>query len=805
MAKGRLKLVWRCGVSAAALSWGSQGLPVMAADFTVPAGTTETTPQTLTSGEIGIVENGGALTTMGGADSITAIDNNTIINDGAVSASGAFADGIVVGDGNTIDNNGSIDVDGGFNFGIDAGDNNIIRSSGSITATDLSVGLIADSNNTIDVSGTISTLADNSPAIVLNDDNIVTISGALTTQGNGAAGLLPDSRNTIEISGSINTQGNASDGIFTNSDNTIDVSGSISTVGVASFGINALDNNIIDVSGTITTTGDFSNGIDVLDDNTVDVSGTISTTGIDADGIIGDNNNTISLSGMIGTTGEDGDGIDVNDFNHVNNSGLIKTTGSGSADAIEVDDDNIIINSGTLFANGGPFANGVDGESRNQIFNLGDIWSVQGAGIDLTSGASGSTVSNSGVIRGNGVSIDFGPGNDRLVVANGSVLDGLVDFDAGTSSIFFETGNQTITTSGTTPTIGSAADVFFVQNGNTVTSLDQDLLGLSELNDAFLDQSHRIHRVISNQIGTDAYSQVAARSREVQVASNDDNVYGHDQNDKSVWATVYGGFADRNDDGPIPDSRHNFWGALAGARLIDHEGASLGVFGGYGSSQIDSNHVRTSAEVDRFFGGLYSAFPMGQWGMTTNVFGGVAQTDSVRNITNNTSPGGVDAARAEIDSFFVGAGFETARVFKETVGAFGLRPAGGLRYAGEWSDGYTETGALAALTVGDRTSHAVTGFAELALVVMHSQIQISLGLGAEGRAQFGDDSVNVTLLATPFTVTPEDNDTTVDGYARLGVRGTVTERLSLFLDLEGRTGSDVDVGAAAQTGLNLQF
>ena len=57
----------------------------------------------------------------------------------------------------------------------------------------------------------------------------------------------------------------------------------------------------------------------------------------------------------------------------------------------------------------------------------------------------------------------------------------------------------------------------------------------------------------------------------------------------------------------------------------------------------------------------------------------------------------------------------------------------------------------------------------------------------------------------PFTVTPEDHDASLDAYARLGVKGSVTDRLSLFVDLEGRTGSDVNIGASAQTGLSFLF
>ncbi len=830
MARGRSKQYWMCGVCALAISWGAYGTPVMAADFTIPSGTTETTPQTLASGEIGVIESGGTLSTSTAATpAILGANNNEITNDGTLAVNAADAAAIVINNGGTITNNGDVSVNGVNSIGILFNDNTTMTNSGTISIMDPLSGpaIIGNSNNTITSSGSISVVGIGAPAIFLNENNTLNISGDVTA-ANGL-GVSFVGGNTIDISGTITSGGDFNGGLFGSSDNTINVSGSISTTGDFSRGIDVLSNNTISYSGTLTTIGDFSDGltfdsnntVDVSgtistggdlafgaffnDDNTINVSGTITTTGDGADGLGGDNRNTITNAGAINVSGADADGIEVNDDSFVTNAGRITASGTGSSDAIEVDDNSRVINSGIAVATGSPIGNGIDAEDNAQIFNTGVVDSSLGAGIDLTSDAVGSFVANNGFIGGNGTSIDFGPGADSLFIANGSILDGIVDFDAGTSAIFFQTGNQTITSTGTTPTVTSAADVFFVQNGATVTSLDQDLLGISELNYAFLDQSHRIHRAISNHVGADTLSQIAARSQEVQVASNDDSVHGDDRGGKAFWASFYGGFAERDDDSQIPDSRHEFWGGIAGARLKEHEGASLGLFGGFGSSRIDSNNERTTAEVDRFFGGLYSAFPMGRWAMTTNVFGGAAQTDSVRNIANNTSPGGLDAARADIDSFFVGAGFETARVFDRALGDFGLRPSGGIRYAGEWSDGYTETGALAALTVSDRTAHAMSGFAELALVNTYDHVQVDFGLGAEGRAIFGDDSVNVTLLATPFTVTPEDNDGSVDGYARLGLKGSVTERLSLFLDLEGRTGSDVDVGAAAQTGLNLLF
>ncbi len=849
---GRLKQGWMCGVCVIALSWGANGTPVMAQSFTIPSGTTETTPQTLNNGDTGVIESGGTLATTDPATPaiIGTSNNNEVTNNGTLSTDAAGSPGIQLTDGNTVTNTGSVVTQQAGSIGILVGSNNRVTNSGTITLIDpsstVAIGgidnntiihsgtittgglgphaiffgdgntidvsgtinsaggaLLAGSNNMVDISGTLTGGGAGPPIVFFDDNNQINFSGSLTSGDRG--GIFFRDGNTVDVSGSIMGGGFGSAALGGDDNNVVSFSGSIVTMQDGGFGIDLFDNNMLDVSGTIETLSDFSDAILLEDGNTVDVSGSLSTAGIDSNGIFGDNDNTLTISGSINVTGDDSDGIEVNDFNRITNSGTIITQGIGSADAIEVDDQNIIINTGTLIANGDALANGIDGESNNQVYNSGTISSGLGAGIDFTAGTFGNFVFNNGLVSGNGTAIDFGPGDDRLQVANGSVLDGLVNFSTGSSAVYFQTGNHTITSTGTTPTIGANDDIFFVQNGDTVTSLDEDLLGISELNYAFLDQTHQIHRVVSKQGGLNAFTDLAAFSKEVQVASNDGRVYGTPPTTQPIWAAFYGGFAERDENGQQPDSDHRFWGGMAGARVMHVGDGSLGLFGGYGSSRIDSNGDRTTAETDRFYGGAYGAVPLGKWAVTANAFGGVTQTDSVRNISNNTSPGGLDAARADVDSLFVSAGIETARLYHNALGSFGLKPSGGVRYAGEWTDGYTETGAVASLTVSDRTAHAMSGFAELALVTTQNQVQVDFGLGAEGRAQMGDDSVNVVLLATPFTASPADDDTSIDAYARLGVHGSVTDRLSLFLDLEGRTGSDVDIGASAQTGLSFLF
>ncbi len=748
------------GASCFAL-FGATGDDTAWADVTIPSGTTVTTTQNLNDNENATVKPGGVIATTGLLNSgILGSVGNTITNEGTITTSGSTSAGIAALSGATISNSGTITILGPFSDAIFAGQDSTITNTGVIEV----FGIESD-------------------GIEVGVNNRVTNEGSISTSNTDAFGILAVDFNEIVNLGSITTSGNGS------------------------LGIAIRDSNTLINEGSITTSGDGAVGIDGFDFNTVTQAGTVTTMGNGADGLLFENDNWILNSGTITASGVDADGIEVNDRNTVINTGSILMTGVGSADAIEVDDDSTVINTGTLFASGSVLANGIDGEDNTRIFNTGSITSVLGSGIDLTSDVVGSTVDNAGTVSGgNGISIEFGSGDDVLTLANGSVLDGLVAFDAGTASLVFRTGNHTVTSTGTTPTITAASDIFFVQNGNTVTSLDQDLLGLRELEDALIDHSFQIHQTVRLQSRHNAEPNYSLNPR-YQFASRTPLTHASSYDDRALvaWGSAFGGTAGRHDDGAIPDSSHEFWGTMGGIGARLSAASTLGIFGGFAHSQVHSNDDRTEAEASRYFGGVYGAAQTSYVDLNASIFGGLGSTKSARHTSNTSSASGVEFAQADIDSWFASASFALSTSFPIGESRFSARPLVSLDYLTEAFDGYTEEGAFAALSVEERSAHTVASLAELTFVRQSDQLDVSFGLGAEVRHRFGDKSFDVSLLSTPFTVTPDNNETGIDGVLRLNILREITSDIIAFLDISGRSGSATDLGGSAHGGINVLF
>ncbi len=330
---------------------------VSTADFTVGYGET-VGAQSLSDGETGIVQMGGAITTI--ADGDIAIDgsgaNNTkAINRGTITTSGTLADGIYIEDGSTAANAGSITTSGNDAYGMAAWDGNIVTNSGIITTNGIaSDGLNGHDDNRLTNSGTITTNGPDSYALAGRYDNTIENSGAITTNGVDSYGIYVWDDNSITNSGSITTTGDFGAGIFAEGfSNDITNSGAITTNGVFAYGIFALDGNNISNSGSINTSGSYALGIYAYGNSSVvSNSGSINTGGDEAYGIwaYGDDN-IVSNSGRISTGGDDAYGIHIYGNNNiVSNSGGINTSGINAYGIMSEGNGNIITNSGRIIS-----------------------------------------------------------------------------------------------------------------------------------------------------------------------------------------------------------------------------------------------------------------------------------------------------------------------------------------------------------------------------------------------------------------------------------------------------------------------
>lgn len=236
-----------CGIAATTLALVH---PAKAASFTIHDGQTVGL-QVLNPGEVGKVEQGGAIFVANGHGAI------------------------LLGDA-TIDNAGTITGTDFGNAGIVGNSGNMITNSG--TATGGSVGILTANDNTIINSGTA---AGGSRGILVGDGNRIVNSGTAT---GGLAGIVTNNGNMITNSG-MATGGNY--GIAAGNSSTITSSGT-ATGGINGIVVN--DGNTITNSG-IATGGDT--GISVANGNTITNSGKI-IGGVNAVSLVG-NNNTLTL------------------------------------------------------------------------------------------------------------------------------------------------------------------------------------------------------------------------------------------------------------------------------------------------------------------------------------------------------------------------------------------------------------------------------------------------------------------------------------------------------------------------------
>lgn len=147
--------------------------------------------------------------------------------------------------------------------------------------------------------------------------------------------------------------------------------------------------------------------------------------------------------GVITTKGSSARGMSIlGGSAHVLNQGTVTTSGSSSTAIYMQGDNNQLVNSGRVEAFGASsdavFSNTVTSTFTARIENQfgGEIISHQAAGVRSLNGAT--TVINAGLIRGATNAIQFGNGNDTLILQTGSVIDGIADGASGKNIMFLQ-------------------------------------------------------------------------------------------------------------------------------------------------------------------------------------------------------------------------------------------------------------------------------------------------------------------------------------------------------------------------------
>ncbi|NRA17477.1 MAG: autotransporter domain-containing protein [Oceanospirillaceae bacterium] len=217
-------------------------VPAYAADFTIVDGQTETTTQTLTANENGVIEAGGTLTTAGAGISASGT-NVTISNSGIIKSTGNK--GIESnGTNSVISNSGAITAaqDGIYSQGADA----IITNSGTIAADFIGIASIGSSADVIITnSGTITAnegiYSDGADAVITNSGTITGNTVGIRADGDDVV-INNSGKITVTGGGALAVRGDASD-------STLNLLAGSQIIGAIDLGDNGGDNDTVNIYG----------------------------------------------------------------------------------------------------------------------------------------------------------------------------------------------------------------------------------------------------------------------------------------------------------------------------------------------------------------------------------------------------------------------------------------------------------------------------------------------------------------------------------------------------------------------------
>ncbi|WP_269583371.1 autotransporter domain-containing protein [Roseibium sp. Sym1] len=169
----------------------------------------------------------------------------------------------------------------------------------------------------------------------------------------------------------------------------------------------------------------------------------------------------------------------------------------------------------------------------------------------------------------------------------------------------------------------------------------------------------------------------------------------------ALWITALGGFGDWSATGNTAGVSSSSGGFLAGADGVLGEAVHLGLMGGYQRASVDVNARASSSTVDSYLFGLYGSTHVNALALR---FGGSYAwhgIDTNRSVTvgNFSDSLSADYTGRTLQAF-AEAGYEVA------LGAYALEPFAGLAHVNLHTDGFTESGGAAALTVNAANSSA---------------------------------------------------------------------------------------------------
>lgn len=758
---------------------------------------------------------------------VTVIGNQTltITENGSITTAGGDDAVVIDGNGNFVTSFGPISADG-TGFLVDGGTGNEIFNAGNVaTLAGTSPGFdIEGDQNTVTNSGSISTQGGSSDAIEIDgNNNLVFNSGRILTLGGSALAFEIDGNgNTVTNSGDISTQSGSSDAFdIAGDDNIVSNSGNISTSGGSApgFDVDGTGNTITN-SGSVSTQGSSADGFEIRGSkNTVTNFGNVTALGSSASGFdVGGNDHILTNSGDV-TSGSGAFEID-GDRNRVSNSGSVSTQ-DGSAAAFEIDgDDNVLTNTGSVATQGNSsdgFA--IDGNG-NTVSNTAAVATIGSSSRGLDINGDDNIITNSGsFVSTNSDAIRFGGGSDdnTLNLLAPSFIGGAIDLTNGTNttlnivtgpsqSIFWtlETDSPT-DLAGNAPSFSGTVPTFYNAVDQTVATFDPTLLSTEAA--ALGDLTNLLSQVGLGAIdgfglglGSDPSTGFAPLGF-MPLDSDDAHVT---ERLGRAWVTALGGRMDYDGSRSTLDSTVTQAGFALGYTWQRAPDLILNAMAGYAARSGEADATWSPSfdhDTDTFFAGLHGEHALGltQFGQSAVQFGltaGYAHTDHNRFVNDNLAPLGQSWVSADYGGLFLSPELGLSSDIAMAVGTV-LTPNAGLRYAAQWLDGYTETGAVSAAanaTVEDRFVGVLETRIGLDVTRDFAFGTLTGRIGYLGRWSTGDGEANITLNGLTQTVASDaQNLNAVTLGATL--RGDLGETAFLELDanyLHGDTAQGFD-------------
>jgi fibronectin-binding autotransporter adhesin len=257
----------------------------------------------------------------------------------------------------------------------------------------------------------------------------------------------------------------------------------------------------------------------------------------------------------------------------------------------------------------------------------------------------------------------------------------------------------------------------------------------------------------------------------------------------AVWGQGYGSWGRTDSDGNAAKLTRSTGGFLIGADVAVVDSMRLGVVAGYSRSEFDVNGRLSSGESDNYHLGLYGG---GQWGALGLRLGASYTWHAIETRRTVGFTGFGDGLKADYDA-------GTAQVFGEVgyridLGKLALEPFAGLAYVNLHTDGFSETGGVAALSA--RSDDTSLGYSTLGLrastTLALQGMDLTLRGGLAWRHAFGDVTPTAALAfagSSAFTVAglPIARDAAV---VEAGLDLAISKSASLGVSYTGQLAED---------------